>query len=45
MQEHVDGLLHGTGGGDGAAIDEEDLVGVLDGVEAVRDDNARGGGR
>jgi len=42
MQQHINRLLHGAGTGDRSAVHEEDLVGVLDGVQAMRDDDARG---
>ena len=32
-------MLHGTGHGDLTAVDEEDLIDVVDGVQAVRDDD------
>jgi riboflavin biosynthesis pyrimidine reductase len=42
MQQHIHGLLHRARASDGAAIYKEYYVGILDGVQTVRDDNARG---
>ena len=42
MEEHVHRLLHGAGASDGPAVHEKYFVCVFDGVQAVRDDDARG---
>ena len=41
MQQHLHSMLHGAGRCERTAVHEEDLVGVADGVETVRDDDFR----
>src|SRR5262249_22637710 len=41
VEQHIEGLLHGTCGDDLSGVDEEDLIGVGDRVEAMRDDDLR----
>jgi hypothetical protein len=45
VQQHVNGMLHGTGQRDLAGIYEEDLVDIVDGVQAVSDNYPSSGGR
>src|SRR5436305_6103504 len=42
VQEHVERVLHRSGQRYTARVDEEDLIHVVDGVQAVRDDHLRG---
>jgi hypothetical protein len=39
VQKHVQSVLHGTGRNNLAGIDEENFVGVGDGIEAMRDND------
>ena len=41
VHQQVDGVLHRSGQRDLAGVDEENLIHVVDGVEAMRDDHAR----
>ena len=45
VQQHVDSLVQAAGPGDLTRIDEEDLVGILDGIQAMRDDDTGGARR
>lgn len=40
MEQHVNGMFHGARFRHGTGIDEIDLVGILDCIQAVRDDDA-----
>src|SRR5690242_1391148 len=42
VKEHFEGVLHRTCKGDGAGVHEEDLVYLVDRVQAVRDDHLGG---
>src|ERR1700691_2737882 len=42
MQQHLEGMFHGAGECDGSGVHEEDLVYLVDGVQAVRDDDLGG---
>src|SRR5437867_2747147 len=39
MQQHLEGVFHRAGECDGSGVHEEDLVYLVDGVQAVRDDD------
>ena len=41
VQQHVDGVFHRTRQSDLARVDEEDLIHVVDRVQAMRDDHLR----
>src|SRR5918996_434400 len=41
VQQHIQGVLHGTGGSDFSGVDKENLIGIRDGVQAMRDDDLR----
>ena len=45
LHEHIHGVVEGTGADEFTGIDEEDFVGILDGIEPVGDDDAGSGGR
>ena len=42
MQQHLESMFHRAGERDGSGIHEEDLVYLIDGVQAVRDDHLCG---
>src|SRR5215475_10772245 len=39
VEEHIEGVLHRTCGNDLTGVDEEDLVGIRDRIQPVRDDD------
>jgi hypothetical protein len=42
MQQHLQGMFHRAGECDGSGVHEEDLVYLVDGVQAVSDDDLGG---
>src|SRR5215475_5115785 len=42
VEEHIEGVLHRTCGNDLTGVDEEDLVGIRDRIQPVRDDDLGG---